>query len=247
MCPNFHIFGTELSAYLVLALAGLLAGLVVGEFTRRKIGLSRMGLLGFVLCCSLGAILGAKLLFVLVEWQAFLENPADVLGKGGYVFYGGLLVSFLAAWLWCHKTRTPYLPMMDIFIPGVTLFHAFGRVGCLLAGCCYGIPTSSPMGIVYPEGSLAPAGIPLFPAPVYEAIFLLILTAVLLLILKFSAADGKVFGIYLAAYALWRFIIEFYRGDPRGTVLGLSTSQFISIFLLLGGLLLLFRRKQMLK
>ena len=243
MHPSLSLFGIEISSYLLLALLGLAAGLFLGEYTRRKIGLSRSGLFRFVLCCAIGAILGAKLLYILVEWNAFLTDPIHVLSKGGFVFYGGLLLSFFTGWLWCRSTCTPYLPVMDIFIPGVTLFHAFGRVGCLLAGCCYGIPTDSRWGIVYPEGSLAPAGIKLFPAPIYEAVFLLILTAALLIILKNSSRHGTVFGVYLCAYALWRFLIEFYRSDPRGAVFGLSTSQFISVFVLLGGLFLLFRRK----
>jgi len=243
MYPSVSLFGIDLSTYLLMALLGLVAGLFLGEYTRRKIGLSRGGLLRFVLCCAAGAVIGAKLLYLLVEWDAFLADPLHVLTKGGFVFYGGLLMSFFTGWLWCRGTHTPYLPVMDIFIPGVTLFHAFGRVGCLLAGCCYGIPTNSRWGIVYPEGSLAPAGVRLFPAPVYEAVFLLILTAALLITLKHSRRHGTTFGVYLSAYALWRFLIEFYRSDPRGMILGLSTSQFISIFVLLGGLFLLSRRK----
>ena len=244
MHPNLHIFGIKISSYLLLAAVGLIAGLLLGEFTRRKISLSRGGLIRFVLSCSVGAVIGAKLLYLLVEWESFLADPVHALTGGGFVFYGGLLLSFVTGLLWCRKTRTPYLPIMDIFIPGVTLFHAFGRVGCLLAGCCYGIPTNSNTGIIYPEGSPAPAGVRLFPAPIYEAVFLLILTAALLITLKYSRRHGTVFGVYLSAYSLWRFLIEFYRSDPRGMILGISTSQFISIFIFLGGLLVLVRRKE---
>lgn len=239
MHPLFRIFGTEISSYAILALIGLFAGLCVGEYTRRHIGLSRGGLLRFTLCCIAGAVAGAKLLYMIVEWEQTVTDLRSVLFGGGFVFYGGLLMSFLAAWLWCRKTRTPMLPILDIFFPGVTLFHAFGRVGCYLAGCCYGCETSSALGVVFPEGGFAPAGVALMPVQLFEAGFLLILTVALIVVLKRSKTSGTTFGTYLCAYAIWRFIIEFFRSDPRGGIFGLSTSQFISILLLLCGIWIL--------
>ncbi|MBR4079387.1 MAG: prolipoprotein diacylglyceryl transferase [Christensenellaceae bacterium] len=238
MHPIFHILGTEISAYAALALIGLIAGLCIGEYTRRHIGLSRGGLLSFTLFCMIGAVVGAKLLFMIVEWERTVSDLKGVLFGGGFVFYGGLLMSFFTAWLWCRKTHTPMLPMLDIFFPGVTLFHAFGRVGCFLAGCCYGCETTSALGVCFPEGGYAPAEIPLMPVQLFEAAFLLILTVVLVIILKRSRISGTTFSIYLIAYAFWRFVIEFFRSDPRGSLFGLSTSQLISILLLIFGTML---------
>ncbi len=238
MHPFFHIFGTEISSYAAMALVGLVAGLCLGEYTRRHIGLSRGGLLSFTLFCIIGAIVGAKLLYMIVEWERTVTDLKGVLLGGGFVFYGGLLMSFFTAWLWCRKTHTPMLPMLDIFFPGVTLFHAFGRIGCFLAGCCYGAETTSALGVIYPEGGYAPAGIPLLPVQLFEAAFLLILTVILLTVLKRSKTGGTTFSVYLGAYAIWRFMIEFFRNDPRGAVFGLSTSQLISILLLLAGIVL---------
>jgi len=236
MHPLFHIFGTEISSYAVMALVGLCAGLCVGEYTRRHIGLSRGGLLSFTFFCIIGAVAGSKLLYMIVEWERTVNDLSGVLFGGGFVFYGGLLLSFLTAWLWCRKTHTPMLPMLDIFFPGVTLFHAFGRVGCYLAGCCYGCETSGAFGVIFPEGGLAPAGIALLPVQLFEASFLLILTIVLIIVLKRSKSSGMTFCTYLIAYSFWRFVIEFFRSDPRGALFGLSTSQLISILLLLCGI-----------
>lgn len=239
MYPVITIFGYEISSYLVLALLGAVVGLALGEVLRRRIGLRRRDYLRFALCFFLGGALGAKLLYVLVEWEAFLSDPVHVLTRGGFVFYGGLLGIFLGAACLCKKKRIPYMSFMDCFIPCVTFFHAFGRVGCLLAGCCYGVATESFCGIIYPAGGIAPAGISLLPVPLFEAVFLFLLTAFLLLMQKRTSAPGRVFGTYLVSYAIWRFFIEFFRGDPRGMILGMSTSQFISIFILLAGMKLL--------
>ena len=244
MHPTLHIFGTEISSYAALALIGLCAGLILGEYTRRHIGLSRGGLLSFTLFCVIGAVIGAKLLFMIVEWERTVSDLKGVLFGGGFVFYGGLLMSFFTAWLWCRKTQTPILPMLDIFFPGVTLFHAFGRVGCYLAGCCYGCETTSALGVCFPEGGYAPAGIPLLPVQLFEAAFLLILTVVLVIVLKRSKISGTTFCTYLISYAFWRFAIEFFRSDPRGSFFGLSTSQFISILLLLVGIVLRKRSRE---
>ena len=235
MHPLFHLFGTEISSYAALALLGLIAGLFLGEYTHRHIGLSRGGLLSFTLFCVIGAVIGAKLLYMLVEWERTVRDLRGVLFGGGFVFYGGLLMSFFTAWLWCRRTHTPILPMLDVFIPCMTLFHAFGRIGCFLAGCCYGCETTSALGVLYPEGGLAPAGIPLLPVQLFEAAFLLIFTLVLIIVLKRAKLSGTVFCTYLCGYAFWRFIIEFFRSDPRGSLLGFSTSQLISIILMLFG------------
>lgn len=241
MKPTIQIFHIELSTYALMALLGLCAALCLAEFTRRKIGLSRRSVFSFALCCCVGGILGAKLLYLIVEWELTRTDFLHVLTHGGFVFYGGLLGAFLAACIWCGRKSVPYPIMMDFFLPSVSLFHALGRVGCLLAGCCYGRPAEGFPGIVYPEGGIAPAGIPLIPVPLMESAFLLLLTVFLLILYRRSKTPGTVSATYMLLYGIWRFCIEFFRGDPRGSILGFSTSQFISIFLILSGIAFFFR------
>ena len=117
--------------------------------------------------------------------------------------------------------------------------HAFGRIGCLFAGCCYGMECETPISIVFPVGSAAPAGIPLLPTQILESVFLFLLCAFLVWRLSKQKPFGTVSGWYMALYGAWRFTIEFFRNDERGFVGALSTSQFISIFIIAGGIALL--------
>ena len=117
--------------------------------------------------------------------------------------------------------------------------HAFGRIGCLFAGCCYGMECETPISIVFPVGSAAPAGIPLLPTQILESVFLFLLCAFLVWRLAKQKPFGTVSGWYMALYGAWRFTIEFFRNDERGFVGALSTRQFISIFAVAAGVLLL--------
>jgi len=111
-----------------------------------------------------------------------------------------------------------------------------------LAGCCFGRETHGPLGIVFPEGSLAPAGVKVLPTQLFEAVFLFLLSGALGLILWRTQKTGLSIGVYLTVYAVWRFVIEFFRDDRRGGVGMLSTSQFISLFIFAGGIALLIFR-----
>jgi phosphatidylglycerol:prolipoprotein diacylglycerol transferase len=124
-----------------------------------------------------------------------------------------------------------------MFAPGIALGHVIGRVGCLMAGCCYGIPTTEPWGITFTDPFAAanvgtPLNIPLHPTQLYEAgAELIILVLLLLTERKGKTFAGRTFWVYMLIYAVSRFVIEFYRGDERGVVMGFSTSQFISLIL----------------
>jgi phosphatidylglycerol:prolipoprotein diacylglycerol transferase len=122
-------------------------------------------------------------------------------------------------------------------MPSIALAQAFGRLGCFLAGCCYGMETESRFSLVFPENSYAPSGVHLFPAqPISSALNFLNFFA-LIFFAKRVKADGQVAALYLIFYSVGRFIIEFFRGDiERGSIGVLSTSQFISIFIFIIGM-----------
>jgi phosphatidylglycerol:prolipoprotein diacylglycerol transferase len=155
------------------------------------------------------------------NFERFKEIFASL--SGGSVFYGGLIGAFLLGVLYLKIRKTPnegYMDSAAIFAP---VFHGFARIGCFLSGCCYGVESrfGLPMG-----------GTVRFPVQLLESLCNFIIAAVIYTVLKKGLLRGKVFYLYLAVYAFVRFFDEFLRGDEiRGFILGLSTSQFISIFI----------------
>lgn len=196
---------------------------------------------------AVGAVIGAKALYLLLELPKILRtfaNGETVSGQylrsivsGGFIFYGGLLGSVFAVKIACRFFTLDFRKTISILTPAMPLAHALGRVGCALVGCCYGRETQLFIGICYTDSVYAPNGIPLFPVQAVEAVTDLVLFSVLVWILwrqKDSGETPGVFEIYLAAYACIRFLLEFLRGDSvRGYWGWLSTSQWISLIILL--------------
>jgi len=180
--------------------------------------------------------LGARILFVITRIDYFIENPADIIKvwEGGLVFFGGLISSTLYAIYFFRKHQLKTWKMIDVLTPGVVLAHAFGRLGCLGAGCCYGRPTDVPWGIKLNSElvDFSLRGVPLHPTQLYESSALFILFAGMMYLEKNKKFDGQVGLTYFMLYPIIRSIIEIYRGDTvRGFLIEniLSTSQFISI------------------
>ncbi len=188
---------------------------------------------------------GGKLLFIIVEFKSFLQSPLSVLGSSGFVVYGGIISGVVTIFLFCRFKKASFLSYLDAIVPSVALNQAFGRLGCFMAGCCYGIPTTSRFGVVFPENSLAPAGIPLIPTQLYSAAFDLLLAVMMIVLYKRFKRRGDVAVMYFGCYAVGRFIIEIFRNDERGTVGALSTSQFISILMLAFSIGLYFFNKKL--
>ncbi len=189
------------------------------------------------------AIVGARVLYAITEWQEF-SNPLDVilLNKGGLVAYGGLIGGFLASWYGCHKRKIHLLRWADVSAPSVVLGTAITRVGCLLYGCDYGKRTAMPWGIRFPPEAPAwqdhvanfgldkssPLSFPVHPTQIYESLAGLAIFAVLMYLRRVRKFSGEVFVAWVVGYGVLRSIIEVYRGDSdRGNVGVLSTSQFI--------------------
>jgi len=180
--------------------------------------------------------LGSRILFIITRFSYFIENPIDMfkVWEGGLVFFGGLLLSTGYALVYFKKHRLNPWKMIDLLSPGLVIAHAFGRLGCLSAGCCYGKPTGAPWGIRL-ESELVDfslRGIPLHPTQLYEFTALMVLYAGLLWVFRHKKIEGQVGLTYFMTYPLIRSVIEVFRGDSvRGFLIDgiLSTSQFISI------------------
>lgn len=194
-------------------------------------GLSAQSISHLALYGILAGFLGAKLLYLLTRAKDIAANPGilwDI--SSGFVVYGGILGGVAAAWLYCRKQRLPFWRYTDLAMPSVALAQAVGRVGCLAAGCCYGIPAQGPLTVLYQQSTQAPNGVPLFPVQALSSLLDLALCGTLLLCARRARRPGTVTLCYFALYAVGRFAVEFLRGDAiRGQVGILSTSQFVSL------------------
>jgi len=183
----------------------------------------------------LGGFIGAKLLYWITQLPNIISNPGIMLNIGeGFVVYGGIIGGILAGFIYCKVQRIPFLQCLDLFVPSLALAQGFGRIGCLLAGCCYGEETHSWFGITFHHSAIAPNGVALVPTQIIESVFSFGLCLLLLFLAKRTQKAGLVACVYLLLYSSGRFVIEFFRGDLiRGEVGLLSTSQIIALGIVL--------------
>src|SRR6266850_3517792 len=240
MYPELFSLGpVTVYTYGVLLAASYLLGLKLAIARARKWKLNADRVLDLGIYIIIAALVGAKLLLVVIDFAQFRQSPADLLSvaRSGGVFYGGLIAAVGVAFWYIHRHGMPFWTTCDAFAPGIALGHVTGRLGCLAAGCCYGRPTSLPWGITFTNPLAAanvgtPLGVPLHPTQLYEAgAELLILIVLLATERRGRPFAGRTFWLYMFLYAISRYVIEMYRGDPRGVVFGISTSQFISLLL----------------
>ncbi|OFV91617.1 MAG: prolipoprotein diacylglyceryl transferase [Acidobacteria bacterium RIFCSPLOWO2_12_FULL_65_11] len=225
--------------YGVLLAASYLLGLKLAMVRANTRGLDSTRVLDLGIYIIISALIGAKLLLLITDFRTFRVDPRELLTlvRSGGVFYGGLIAAVGVALWYIGRAGLPLWTTCDVFAPGIALGHVVGRFGCFFAGCCYGRPTTAPWGITFTDPFAAanvgtPLDIPLHPTQLYEAgAEFLILTLLLATERRGRPFAGRTFWLYMLLYAVSRFIIEFYRGDERGSVGMFSTSQFISVLL----------------
>lgn len=225
--------------YGVLLAAAYLLGLKFAMVRAKACGLDEARVLDLGIYIIISALIGAKLLLLVTDWRTFAGDPRELmtLARSGGVFYGGLILAVIVSLWYIRRAKLPLWTTCDSFAPGIALGHVIGRFGCLFAGCCYGKPTTLPWAITFTDPFAAanvgtPLGVPLHPTQLYEAGAEFIILMVLLWSeRKGRPFAGRTFWLYMLLYAVSRFIIEFFRGDERGNVGVLSTSQFISVLL----------------
>ena len=235
----FEIFGIQIKSYGLMIAIGIIIAASLFINKGKKRGYDEDSLLNLIIFAVIGGILGGKGLFIITEIKDIIRDPSILLNFGyGFVIYGAIGGGALAMYLYCRKNNWNLLEIFDITVPVLAIAQGFGRIGCFLAGCCYGAETELPIGVVFPEESLAPSGIHLHPTQIYSSIFDFILGFFLLYYGRKKRENGKVAGMYLIIYSVGRFLVEFLRNDPRGNVGALSTSQFIAIFTLVLGIII---------
>jgi phosphatidylglycerol:prolipoprotein diacylglycerol transferase len=242
-----HIGKFVLPTYGFLVSLGVLIGLWVSVRNSERQGIDpdhawNLGIL-VVLC----GIVGAKVLYIINDWSSYAAHPGDIFTlstlQAGGVFSGGLIGGFAAAAWYVRKHHMPALRTCDAFAPGLALGHAFGRIGCFAAGCCFGKPTDHFWGVTFTNPLAAeitetPLNVKLQPTQLFEFAVELANFFLLTWMLKRKKFDGQIFGAYLFLYGIARYFLEFLRGDPgRGEVFGgiMTGTQLISICLVIVG------------
>lgn len=243
------LLGLKVPGYGLMIATGLVLANVIACFFLKKFKLDFNDLLILEACTIGGGFLGAKILFLIVsadkiDFSRILE-PAyfNMLIGSGFVFYGGLIGGLISVFAAGYAFKIDAKPYARHLIFAIPFIHGFGRLGCYNAGCCYGVPYDGFGAVVFPEGCAAPAGISLFPIQLAEAFCLLIISmTILLLHVKFEFY--YTLELYLILYGIVRFVLENYRYDAiRGHYGILSTSQWISIGMLLLAVCLIIRHK----
>lgn len=248
-----HLF--TLHTYGLLVALGLLVGIwMAGRFARR-VGVDPDHLWNLGVYMALAGLLGAKVFLVFSEWSYYSGNlgrifSLETLHAGG-VWYGGLIFAILVGGLYSWHYHLNFISLADAYAPGIALGHAFGRLGCFSAGCCWGRPAEVAWAVTFTDPYAnqvvgVPLGIPLHPTQLYEAAAELIIFFLLVLLWRRRSFSGQIFAAYLMLYSVARFIIEFFRGDPRGAYYfngALSFPQVVSIILfVVAGLLWYYQR-----
>lgn len=221
--------------YGLMIAVGIVVALLVGDYRAKSKGLNGDLIYGLTLTTVVFGFLAARILFIITEWQDFLKNPMSYVTGNGFVVFGGIMGGALTIWAYCKIKKMDFLAYLDLMIPSVALAQGFGRIGCFLAGCCYGKETDSFLGITFTNSDYAPNNVKLLPSQLIMSAGDFIIAAILLLYAKKNPTKGKTSALYLMLYSVGRFFVEFTRNDNRGTVGALSTSQFIGIFIFIVG------------
>lgn len=228
------ILGYSVPLYGVLFYVGIAVAAMVAVILHRRAEIDIFDIVGSGIYVMIGAIAGAKLLFLAISARQLIEQhiPIEAAIKGGFVFYGGLLGGALGLMIYTKQFKMNFMRFADLYTTVLPLGHAFGRVGCFFAGCCYGIEWEH--GYIYSDtvGS-TPIGVPLLPIQLIEAGLLVLLFAVQLICYIHNSHAGRNTILYLTVYPIIRFVLEFFRGDSeRGKFLWFSTSQWVSLIIL---------------
>ena len=230
-------------SYGVMAALGFLAGLGVARWRAKRVLLcearaapSPDHITDLALWALFGGIIGARVVYVVQNAKQYFDRTRPdwsfldmfKIWQGGLVFYGGLIVAGIVVVTMTYRRKGRLLAVLDVVAPSVALAHVFGRIGCFLRGCCYGISVAPDAwyGVIFPEN--APAytysygaaryfepGTSIFPVQLLSSLDLLVIFGILSLFFKHRRGEGQVAGLYLLLYSVHRFLIEFLRGDTR--------------------------------
>jgi len=239
----FYLGSLPIRWYGVMMALAFMAGLWTATLRARRVNVAGEIVSDITLWVMLGGILGARFVYVTTYWKTeFAGGPFSevfMVQHGGLVYYGGLIGSTLAAVIYILWEKLPLWKILDIFAPSIALGSVFGRIGCLLNGCCYGRACDLPWAIHFPAEHET-HGAAVHPTEIYDALLNLVLYVFLAWLFRRKKFDGQIFATYLIVYAVFRSIAEYFRGDyPTDHVhAGLTSAQLVSVPIFVVGLAL---------
>lgn len=256
MYPYIDLGIIKIPTYLTLFLIAFAIMIVLARKFAERFNYPKADILYVSLYGGIGILIGAKLMYfvsklpkIIPNFDVYIElwknNPMEAMNYsfGGLVFYGGLIGAVLGAYIYCRQYKMPFAPLLDIFAPLIPFVHGVGRIGCFMAGCCYGKEYHGFGSVQFPANSVIEAldDVPRVPVQLLEAGLNFIIAIILYLLLrKGKMKAGQLMGIYIVYYTVIRYLMEMLRGDEvRGNIGGISTSQVISIILIPIGIVLL--------
>ncbi|MGH4052500.1 MAG: prolipoprotein diacylglyceryl transferase [Clostridium sp.] len=235
----FEFSFIKIYGYGLMIAIGIIAALLLLSYRSKKKKYNEENIWDMAIIAIIFGIVGGKVLYIITDIKYILQNPSILKNVGnGFVIYGAVLGGVLAIYFYSRKKGWNALSTFDLVVPSLPLAQGFGRIGCFLAGCCYGSATSLSIGVVFKNSPFAPNNVHIHPTQIYSSIFDFILAFFLLWYGRRERKNGRIFALYLIIYSIGRFLIEFLRDDPRGSVFMFSTSQFISLFVVAIGVLL---------
>jgi phosphatidylglycerol:prolipoprotein diacylglycerol transferase len=252
MHPILIEFGDfSLKVYGLMAALGLLSGIWLASREAERTGEDKERVMDIAFYMVLAAILGARLMYVILEWDYFAGRPLDAfkIWQGGLVFYGGFIGAVVAGAIYVRRHAMPFWKTADFFAIGIPFGHALGRIGCFAAGCCYGLATDLPWAVKFTDpNSLAPLHVHLHPTQLYSAAGNFAIFGIVYMMRKKKTFDGQLALTYIALYAVMRSIMEFFRGDDRGAIFFgiISPAQItamVMVVLAIAGMFYLSRQK----
>lgn len=244
MLPYLDLFGLKIPSYGLMMALAFIAAIVLCYYRAKKAGLDLDKILNLAIIAIITGMAGAYLLYIFVTYSfsEIIGSIADgsfyVFKSGGLVFYGGFILAAVCCIWYVLAKKLNLAEYAAVIIPSIPLAHAIGRIGCFMAGCCYGRVCDTVFSVVYtnPIGG-APVGVPVFPVQLLESALNLMIFALLLVYTRKRTKSFSSVFLYLLCYSIVRFIVEYFRADEiRGIFLGLSTSQWISIALFVIGI-----------
>lgn len=248
----FHIGSFSVHWYGVFVAAGFLIGLWTASRRGLLSNIAPETVMDFAPWLMIGVIAGARILHVITYWrEEFAHAPWTeifMVQHGGLVFYGGFFGAAIATVIYARRKKLLLLKFADVLAPSVSLGHAFGRIGCLMTGCCFGKQCSLPWAIRFPVGhETHPSGFPatpVHPTQIYESILNFCLYIFLAWLYRRKKFDGQILAAYLLGYAVVRSFVEIFRDDYKPSEYffngAISPGQFVSIGIFAAGLILFF-------
>jgi phosphatidylglycerol:prolipoprotein diacylglycerol transferase len=235
--------------YGFLIACGALSGFIYTAYQAKRLyGVKTETVQTLVILIIIAAVVGGKFFIIFEDVGRYLSDPAQLLKNfsNGFVFYGSLIFAIPTMLLFFRHHKLPTFGMLDIMAGTTCIVHAFGRMGCFMAGCCYGTEHAGLLSVTFtdPQCSAEPLNTPLHPTQLYSSLMILTILAIILFVSRRKQFDGQLFMLYLMLYAIGRSVIEIFRGDlDRGFIIDgiLSNSQFISLLIFTGAMIVYIR------